>query len=275
MKKLILTLAMLSSTAHAAGGFSWFGALSDKLGAGHGDADHLAHFVHHYGHIFHFSLIAVILILMGLAYRVSLAQAGSNYLVPDKGFTFRNLVELYGKFIQTQCKAVLGEADTPKYFKFVSIIFITIFLSNVLGLIPGFLPPTEIINTTLALGVFSFCYFNIKGCKELGTWNYISHFAGPLLPLAPLIFVIEILSTAIRPISLALRLRGNMMGDHMVLETFLNLEILGIPMAYILVPIPFYLLGLLVCFIQAYVFTMLSMVYISLATAHHDHDEHH
>jgi F-type H+-transporting ATPase subunit a len=86
--------------------------------------------------------------------------------------------------------------------------------------------------------------------------------------MAILIFPIEILSTFIRPISLALRLQGNMMGDHKVLETFSNLVAYG-------VPIPFYILGLLVCFIQAYVFTMLSMVYISLATAHHDHDDHH
>ena len=86
--------------------------------------------------------------------------------------------------------------------------------------------------------------------------------------MAILIFPIEILSNFVRPLSLALRLRGNMMGDHMVLAVFSDL-VPGI------VPIVFLILGMLVSFIQAYVFTCLSMVYISLASAHHDHDEHH
>ena len=86
--------------------------------------------------------------------------------------------------------------------------------------------------------------------------------------MAVLIFPIEIISTCIRPLSLALRLQGNMFGDHMVLSTFSGL-------APLIVPIVFMILGTLVSFIQAYVFTMLSMVYISLATAHHDHGEEH
>ena len=82
-----------------------------------------------------------------------------------------------------------------------------------------------------------------------------------------LIFPIEIISICIRPVSLALRLYGNMYGDHMVLGTFSGLVPVG-------VPVIFMLLGLLVAFVQAYVFIMLSMVYVSLATAHHDHGEH-
>ena len=102
----------------------------------------------------------------------------------------------------------------------------------------------------------------------MGVINYLKHFAGPLWYMAILIFPIEILSNFVRPLSLALRLRGNMMGDHMVLAVFSDL-VPGI------VPIVFLILGMLVSFIQAYVFTCLSMVYISLASAHHDHDEHH
>jgi F-type H+-transporting ATPase subunit a len=103
--------------------------------------------------------------------------------------------------------------------------------------------------------------------KEVGVGNYFKHFAGPLWYLSVLIFPIEIISTCIRPISLSLRLYGNMFGDHMVLSIFSGL-------APAIIPIVFLTLGLLVCFIQAYVFTILSMVYISLATAHHDHAEH-
>jgi len=104
----------------------------------------------------------------------------------------------------------------------------------------------------------------------MGTINYIKHFAGPLWYMAVLIFPIEILSNFVRPISLALRLRGNMYGDHLVLSIFSDLT-------PIIIPIAFLVLGLLVSIIQAFVFTVLSMVYISLATAHHDHgeEEHH
>lgn len=255
MKKisLIFLLSFFSINVYASGGFTWLGPV--------------AHALHVADHVIGLLLIAFILIVSGLVYRSKLAKV-SNVIIPDKGITFRNIIELYGSFIYSQCKAVLGEDEAPKYFKFVATIFITIFLSNLIGLIPGFLPPTESLSTTLALGVFSFVYYNVKGCKELGTFNYLKHFAGPLWYMAVLIFPIEIFSNFIRPISLALRLQGNMMGDHKVLETFSN-------MVPLLVPIPFYLLGLLVCFIQAYVFTMLSMVYISLATAHHDHDEAH
>jgi F-type H+-transporting ATPase subunit a len=205
--------------------------------------------------------------VLSLLYKAKLSSA-SNALIPDYGFSFRNLVESYGNFIMGQCKAVIGEKDGPEYFGFVGTIFLVIFVNNMIGLIPGILPPTEQTSTTLALGVFSFIYYNFIGCKKLGVVNYLKHFAGPVWYMAVLIFPIEILSNFVRPLSLALRLRGNMMGDHMVLSVFSDL-VPGI------VPIVFMVLGMLVSFIQAYVFTCLSMVYISLASAHHDHDEHH
>lgn len=265
MKKISLLASLLVSfSAFAGGGFTWIGTLLHTL-----HLDFPTYSVT-------FGLVGSILIVVGLLYRMKISSLSKQeMIIPDKGITLRNFVELYGNFIYSQCKAVLGEEEAPKYFKFISALFIMIFLSNVIGLIPGFLPPTEYINTTLALGALSFIYYNIKGCKELGTMNYLAHFAGPLWYMAVLIFPIEILSNFIRPLSLALRLRGNMMGDHKVLETFLHLEILGVNVGAMGAAIPFYFLGLLVCFIQAYVFTMLSMVYISLATAHHDHDEHH
>lgn len=263
MKKIIALLTLLFSTqAMAGGGFTWIGAIQGAL------------HTHFPWWVITFALIGILLTVAGFIYRMKIS-ALTNPVIPDKGITFRNIVEAYGKFIYTQCNAVLGEKDAPVYFRFVATVFILIFGANIIGLIPGFLPPTEHLSTTLALGCFSFIYFNVKGCKELGTLNYIKHFAGPLWYMAILIFPIEILSTCIRPISLALRLKGNMMGDHHVLTTFLNLDVMGFSIAWVFGAVPFYLLGILVCFIQAYVFTMLSMVYISLATAHHDHAEHH
>jgi F-type H+-transporting ATPase subunit a len=110
-------------------------------------------------------------------------------------------------------------------------------------------------------------YYNYQGIKEQGIVGHIKHFMGPVWYLAILIFPIELISHAVRPLSLGLRLKGNMEGDHLVLSIFSNL------VPYI-VPIPFYVIGLFVCFMQAFVFTLLTMVYISLATAHHDHEEH-
>lgn len=256
MKKIFLLVVALlsSSTAYASGGFTWISTIGHKLG------------IHIPEHVLTLLLVGILSIIAGIVYRIKISKV-KNIVIPDRGITFRNLVEAYGHFIYNQCRTVLGEKQAPKYFTFISTVFIVILSCNLIGLIPGFLPPTEHLSTTLAFGIVSFVYYNIKGCKEVGTINYIKHFAGPLWYMAILIFPIEILSNLIRPISLALRLRGNMMGDHMVLSTFTNL-------APWLVPIPFYVLGLLVCLIQAFVFTMLTMVYISLATAHHDHEEH-
>jgi F-type H+-transporting ATPase subunit a len=266
MKKFFIVnlLGLLSTNAFASEGFTWLSKTAEVSGIE--EAFHHQG-IHHFEHILTFLLICVLLVVGGLIYR-SQTNNREAAVVPTPGISFKNITEMYGSFIMTQCRAVLGEKDAPKYFPFVATIFILIFLSNAIGLIPGFLPPTESINTTLALGFFSFIYFNIKGCKELGTINYLKHFAGPLWYMAILIFPIEIISTCIRPISLALRLYGNMYGDHMVLGTFSSLAPVG-------VPVVFMLLGLLVSFIQAYVFIMLSMVYVSLATAHHDHGDHH
>ncbi len=250
-----LFFILLPSMAYASEGFTWISTLA-----------------HHFEiplpeHVLTFILVGIILVLLSILYRAKLKKV-ENIVIPDEGITLRNIFESYAQFIMGQCRAVIGEKQGPKYFNFIGTMFLVILTSNLIGLIPGFLPPTEHLSTTLALGLFSFIYYNVKGCKEMGTLNYLKHFAGPLWYMAVLFFPIEILSNCIRPVSLALRLRGNMYGDHLVLSIFSKLAPFG-------VPIVFLVLGLLVCIIQAYVFTVLSMVYISLATAHHDHDDHH
>lgn len=264
MKKIFATfLLALSASANANEGFTWLSQFAKVTGVE--EAFHHSQ-IHHFEHILTFLLIGVLLWVAGIVYRKKTSNLEAA-AIPERGISFKNIAEMYGAFIMLQCRAVLGEKEGPKYFPFVATIFILIFLSNAIGLIPGFLPPTESINTTLALGVFTFLYFNIKGCKEVGVINYLKHFAGPLWYMAVLIFPIEIVSICIRPVSLALRLYGNMYGDHMVLGTFSTLVPVGIPVIFML-------LGLLVSFIQAYVFIMLSMVYVSLAIAHQDHGEH-
>jgi F-type H+-transporting ATPase subunit a len=133
-----------------------------------------------------------------------------------------------------------------------------------MALIPGFVPPTDNINTNLAMSLTVFVYYHIMGVKAHGLKGYLKHFMGPILWLAPLIFVTEIIGHCVRPLSLSLRLFGNITGDHLVLGIFSNL----VP---VLVPVAFLALGLFVSFIQAFVFSLLSMIYINLATAHEEH----
>ena len=249
MALLSLTIA---TPALAGGGFNWLNGL--------------AHTFHVNVHIVTFSIIALFIFGIGLLYRGKVAKA-TNTIVPDSGITFRNIIESFGEFIYNLCVSIMGETETKKFFPTICMIFLFIFISNTIGLIPGFLPPTEDINTTLALGTFVFIYYNYQGIRAQGLVGHIKHFMGPVWYLAFLIFPIELISHSVRPLSLALRLRGNMAGDHMVLSIFSDL----VPY---LVPIVFLVLGLFVCFIQAFVFTLLSMVYIGLATEHHDHDEH-
>jgi F-type H+-transporting ATPase subunit a len=144
----------------------------------------------------------------------------------------------------------------------IGTLFVFIFASNLLGLIPVFQPATDNMNTTLALGLFVFLYYNYAGFKAHGA-AYLKHFLGPVLWLAPLMLVIELASHLFRPLSLALRLRGNILGDHIVLGVFSGL------VPYLL-PVIFYGLGVFVAFMQAFVFCLMTMVYISLSTSH-DH----
>ncbi len=275
MKKIFAILLVIFTPAiYASEGYTWFSQLIHKF--------HLPVAEHVVGLIF----VSLLLIIGGFIYRSKLAKV-PNIVIPDKGISFRNIAEVYGQFIYNQCRMVIGEKETPKYFSFISTVFIVIFISNIIGLVPGFLPPTSHLSTTLAFGVFVFMYYNFVGVKEVGFWNYMKHFAGPLWYVAILLFPLEIISHSIRPVSLAFRLMGNMTGDHLVLATFSDLglrihQAAGDNIIFyilsmlppVLLPMPFYLLGVLVCTIQAYVFTMLTMVYISLATAHQDHGEH-
>lgn len=221
------------------------------------------HMVHEYGHVVMLIIVVAALFLGTLVARLQLNSAEKREdegLVPDSKMTFRNFFEMVAEQVYDLAEGVLGEEGAKTYFPIVATLFILILSSNLIGLIPGFLPPTENLNTTLAFGTFVFLYYNYLGFKEHGI-GYLKHFAGPVIWLAPLIFVIEMLSNFIRPISLGFRLRGNIMGDHVVLGVFSD-------MVPLIVPVIFMGMGLFVAFIQAFVFTLLSMIYISLSTSH-------
>jgi len=183
-------------------------------------------------------------------------------LVPEPKLTYRNFFEIIAEKLYGIVEQVLGKHDAPIYFPLIGTLFVFIFTSNIFGLIPGFLPPTDNLNTTIALSSFVFIYYNYRGLRANG-WGYLKHFMGPVWWLAPLMLAIEIISHLIRPVSLAFRLKWNITGDHIVMGVFSDL----VPLV---VPVVFFGMGAFVSLIQAFVFCMMTMVYISLATAH-DH----
>jgi F-type H+-transporting ATPase subunit a len=148
------------------------------------------------------------------------------------------------------------------YFPLIATLALFILVSNLIALVPGFYPPTANLNTNAAMALTVFAMTHIIGVKEHGI-AYLKHFMGPILVLAPLIFIIEIIGHLARPLSLSLRLFGNMYGHEIVLMIFFAL----VPF---LLPIPMMLMGVLIAFIQAFVFTLLAMIYIagSLEEAH-------
>lgn len=194
-----------------------------------------------------------------LAYAV--ARTPEEALVPPKGVTLSGIFEFIVESLSGLVDSVMGHGN-QRMVPIVGSLFIYILFNNFWGLVPGFAPATDNLNTTLACGVLVFVLYNIEGFRASGP-AYLKHFLGPVWWLAWLMLPIELISHFVRPMSLGLRLFGNMTGDHTVLAIFLNLVPVGIPMI-------FYVLGMFVCFVQAFVFSLLSMVYISLATAH-DH----
>lgn len=252
MKLLGFIALFVSQSALASGGFNFFTEAS--------------HALHIPAHTLALLFGSLVFLALGVLYRSKIASV-KNFVVPDKGVTTRNMIETLGEMVYNTSKSVMGEESAKRYYSYVIFVFIFIFINNFIGVLPGSMSPNQNLNTTLALGLFTFVYFNFQGIRAVGFVNYMKHFAGPMPALMILIFPIEIISISVRPLSLALRLRGNMDGDHLILGIFSEL------VPYI-VPIPFYAMGLFVSFLQAFVFTLLTMIYIGMATAHHDHGDH-
>ncbi len=189
-----------------------------------------------------------------------------NNVIPDDKISIKNILETLIEKLANMANDIIGK-EGEKYLPLLGTVFIFILLSNLLGLIPGFLPPTENMNTNLACGLCIFIATHYYGLKEHGM-KYLKHFMAPItgifgIFLSLIFFPIEIVSHVFRPMSLSIRLFGNINGDHAVLSIFSDL----VPVA---IPVLFLFLGLLVAIIQALVFTLLSMIYISLAVSH-DH----
>ncbi len=229
-------------------GFNWFSLLFEKI-------------THENLHVVSALMVALLLIGGALLVRKKLVRLEQT-LIPSHRFTLTNVFELLIENILSLMEGVMGP-HARRFFPLIGTLFIYIFACNLLSVIPGFVPPTDNVNTNFAAALCVFAYYNYVGIKEHGLVNYLKHFMGPIWWLGPLMLVIELISHIVRPVSLSLRLFGNITGDHLVLGIFSNL----IPLV---VPVIFMMLGIFVAFIQAFVFTLLSMIYIALANAHEE-----
>jgi F-type H+-transporting ATPase subunit a len=197
-------------------------------------------------------------LIMLLLLLVSVAATKSMKAVPSG---IQNFMEVIIGGIENMLVETMGEHGKP-FFPLIATLALFILVSNLMGLVPGFFPPTANINTTAACAVVVFVATHIVGVKTHGA-AYIKHFLGPIMWLAPMMFFIEVIGHFSRVISLTLRLFGNMNGHELVLIIFFGL-------APFLVPLPMMMMGILVSFIQAFVFMLLAMIYIqgSLEHAH-------
>jgi F-type H+-transporting ATPase subunit a len=157
-----------------------------------------------------------------------------------------------------------------KYLPVIGTFGILILISNLMGLIPGLMSPTASTSVTFALGISSFVYYNAIGIRENGLVGHLKHFMGPIIWLAPLMFVIELISNLVRPMSLGIRLFGNLFGDEQILGTISGLA----PWTKWGLPVLIMPLSLFVAFMQTFIFVLLSILYISEVSHHHDEHGH-
>ncbi len=216
------------------------------------------------------ALAAILLGFAALSVRRRLAGAEGG-LLPDEGVTLRNLIEVIVIQLAELSRDIMGE-DWRKHFPLIGTIFFFILVSNLMGLVPWVGGSTSDVNTTAAWAIISFCYYNYIGIRTHG-WKYIYQFMGPALmdieiggtkyhvrPLTPFFLPLEIVLHFARILTLTVRLLANMYADHAVVAVWIGL----VP---IVIPAVFMGLGLMVSFLQAVVFALLSMIYIGSATA--------
>ncbi len=195
-------------------------------------------------------------------------MAGKPSTRPTK---FQAIWEGYLRFVKGMLRDNIGE-EGLKYTSLISAIGLFVFFSNLLGMVPGLEAPTGNMNTTLALAIIVFLYYNFEGFRKNGI-GYLKHFMGPVPAIAPIFFVIELVSHFARPITLALRLFANMKGGAILLVSLIGVVIQN-PFTMALSPI-FLLFIIAIKFlavvIQTYIFMILSTVYLAGAVAHEEH----
>lgn len=204
-------------------------------------------------------------------------QTAEDPILPEDKFSCRMLFETVTKLMLSVGDSAMGK-ENRRYLPFVSALFFYLLVINLLGLVPGSILSTDNYQFDAGIALVVFVMYNFWGVKELGLGKYLAHFWMPgkaetgaqlviMIMVGFILFPIEIMSHLIRPLTLSLRIFGNMSGDHSLIGAFNSLAE-GSYAFFNLAAFPFYFLGTLVCFIQAFIFALLTMVYIRLAVAH-------
>ena len=205
-------------------------------------------FAHTNPHVVYSWVVMAIIIVLG-----AVAVKGLS-IIPGKG---QNVLELVVSGIEDFMVDTIGE-EGRWLFPLAATIFLYIFVSNLVGVIPGFYPPTADLNTTGSCALVVVVFTQIIGIKYHGV-KYIKHFVGPIWWMSPLFFLIELIGHVARWLSLSFRLFGNMMGHEIVLGILFAMA------GLFLVPLPIMALGIFVAFVQGFVFFLLSIIYFSMA----------
>ena len=204
------------------------------------------HFAHAYPHVVYSWFVMILLIIFAfLAVR-------KVDMIPSKA---QNLFEIIISGIEEFMVDITGE-EGRKFFPLIATVFLYIATCNLLGLIPGFYPPTASINTTLSCALTVVIFTHVIGIKFHGA-KYIKHFLGPIWWLSPLILIIELIGHLARILSLSIRLFGNITGHELVLAILFMLA------GAFFAPLPIMAMGIFVSFVQAFVFFLLSIMYFS------------
>jgi F-type H+-transporting ATPase subunit a len=178
----------------------------------------------------------------------------------DRPGRLQHIFEVIYQFLEGTAEEVIGPHGRP-YLSYLGTIFIFILFSNLLGIIPTFESPTMFAAVPLGCALATFTYYNLSGFRAQGLGRYLKHFAGPMPVLAPLMVPIELISHLARPLSLTIRLYANMYAGEQVTLAFIGL-------APLVIPVAFMGLHVFVAFLQAYIFTLLTTVYVAEAVRH-------
>ena len=210
----------------------------------------------------------LLLVLAGFSVRRAVSGEGAG-VIPEEGLSIRNVFEVLIEFLGDLGETTIGP-EWRRYFPVVGTIFFFVLVSNFKSLIPGLIGSTGDANVTFALGIVSFVVYNYVGIKQHG-WKYIYQFMGPALTeweiggkhyhvrvLAPIFLPLEVVLHLARIVTLGVRLLANMFADHKVIMIFIGM----VPIA---IPAIFMGLGMVVSFLQAFVFALLTMIYIGQA----------
>lgn len=205
------------------------------------------------GHGQEWIILSHYVLVLAIVFLISRAATKKMQLVPTGS---QNVMETFVGGVISMGSDTMGEKNARIYMPLIGSLALVIFVSNMIGVIPGFEAPTSNINFTASLALIVFVYYNYLGIKKNGFINYFKHFMGPMPILAPLMFPIEIISHLSRIVSLSFRLFGSVRGDDMFLMVLLML----VPW---ILPLPGFFLLFVMGVLQAFIFAILTYVYIA------------